>query len=36
VTDLKGGQTYINVHTAIFPDGEIRAQIATDNAIGAP
>jgi len=36
VTDLKGGQTYINVHTSIFPDGEIRAQIATDNAIGAP
>jgi CHRD domain len=35
VTDLKAGQTYIEIQTSTYPDGEIRAQIAIDNAIGA-
>jgi hypothetical protein len=35
VTDLKAGQTYIELQSATYPDGEIRAQIAIDNAIGA-
>jgi hypothetical protein len=35
VTDLKAGQTYIEIQSSTYPDGEIRAQIAIDNAIGA-
>lgn len=27
VTQLQGGQWYFNVHTAKFPDGEIRGQV---------
>jgi CHRD domain len=27
-TDIKAGKYYINVHTAKFPDGEIRGQLA--------
>lgn len=27
ITDLKGGKWYFNVHTAKFPDGEIRGQL---------
>ena len=27
VTLLKSGETYVNVHTVAFPDGEIRGQI---------
>jgi hypothetical protein len=30
---LKSGGMYINVHTAKFPDGEIRGQILTDNFV---
>ena len=28
VADIKAGKTYVNVHTAKFPDGEIRGQLA--------
>lgn len=28
ITQLQGGQWYLNVHTAKFPDGEIRGQVA--------
>ena len=27
ITDIKAGKTYVNVHTAKFPDGEIRGQL---------
>jgi Cu/Zn superoxide dismutase len=27
-TDMKAGKYYVNVHTAKFPDGEIRGQLA--------
>jgi hypothetical protein len=36
VSDLQNGQMYLNVHSAEFTDGEIRAQIAPDTGIGAP
>lgn len=28
LADIKAGKTYVNVHTAKFPDGEIRGQLA--------
>ena len=28
IADIKAGKTYVNVHTAKFPDGEIRGQLA--------
>ena len=28
LSDMKDGMTYVNVHTAKYPDGEIRGQIA--------
>ena len=27
ISDLKAGKYYVNVHTAMFPDGEIRGQL---------
>jgi Cu/Zn superoxide dismutase len=27
IADIKAGKTYVNVHTAKFPDGEIRGQL---------
>ena len=30
VAMLQGGQMYVNVHTAIFPGGEIRGQLSAD------
>ncbi len=27
ITQLQGGQWYFNLHTAKFPDGEIRGQV---------
>ena len=27
-TDMKAGKSYVNVHTAKFPKGEIRGQLA--------
>ena len=27
IADLKGGNWYVNIHTAAFPDGEIRGQV---------
>ena len=32
VTDIKSGQSYINIHTTEFPGGEIRGQIAPEPA----
>jgi Cu/Zn superoxide dismutase len=29
IADIKAGKTYVNVHTAKFPDGEIRGQLET-------
>jgi hypothetical protein len=31
ITALKTGQTYVNIHNATFPGGEIRGQLATTN-----
>jgi hypothetical protein len=28
ITELRGGQWYVNVHTAAHPDGEIRGQLS--------
>ena len=28
IADIKAGKTYVNVHSAKFPDGEIRGQLA--------
>jgi CHRD domain len=28
LADIKAGKTYVNIHTAKFPDGEIRGQLA--------
>jgi Cu/Zn superoxide dismutase len=28
IADIKAGKTYVNIHTAKFPDGEIRGQLA--------
>jgi hypothetical protein len=36
MTALQNGQMYLNVHSAAFTDGEVRAQIAIDTGIGAP
>ena len=36
VTDLQAGQVYINVHSTIYPDGEIRAQVVSVNSVGCP
>lgn len=33
ITQLQGGQWYFNVHTAKFPDGEIRGQVAAATAM---
>ncbi len=33
ITQLQGGQWYFNVHTAKFPDGEIRGQVVTATAM---
>ena len=32
---MRAGATYVNVHTAKFPDGEIRGQIASDDSNAA-
>ncbi len=29
LADIKAGKTYVNLHTAKFPDGEIRGQLMT-------
>jgi CHRD domain len=28
LADIQAGKTYVNIHTAKFPDGEIRGQLA--------
>ena len=32
VAAIRGGHTYVNVHSSKFPGGEIRAQIEGDNS----
>ncbi|MGI8735240.1 MAG: PQQ-dependent sugar dehydrogenase [Pyrinomonadaceae bacterium] len=34
VTDLKNGLLYVNVHTSMFPNGEIRGQFQSSASIG--
>lgn len=35
VTNLKNGQLYVNVHTANFPNGEIRGQFGASSSAGS-